>query len=95
MWEITNKYSMEPLLQSDNWKCEGPDIPRQKIPDVYWQNAVIDILNRKAVFHKSHFDQLKFCPYIMSPEISIDLDSLADFEYAEFLMKKNRQITKE
>lgn len=95
MWNVTSESSMEPFIMSNQWKKEGPDIPRQKTFPIYWQNAVIDVLNRKAILHKGSFNQLKFCPYIMSSEASVDLDSLTDFEYAEFLIKSRRNTKKE
>lgn len=88
MWIITGEASMEPFASGEIWSEYGPDIPRQKAPDVYWQNGVVDILNKKAVFWDEAYDALKFCHYIMPQNKSIDLDTEDDLEYAEFIMKK-------
>lgn len=61
---------------------------RQDIPVYYEYNGAIYIIN-VASFRKTHsLVFAKRIKYLMDERSSVDIDSMVDFEYAEFLMQK-------
>jgi len=55
-----------------------PFTPRQKLPSIYLSNGAIYILKTKKFLKERTFWLGKTVPFVMSPEESIDLDSLKD-----------------
>ena len=62
---------------------------RQEIEKAYMPNGAIFILKYSLLKEKYSYYSDKTYPYIMPLERSIDIDSKLDFEFAEYLMKKN------
>jgi len=62
---------------------------RQKIEKAYMPNGAIFIFKFSLLKEKYSYYSNKTYPYIMPIERSIDIDSKLDFEFAEYLMKKN------
>jgi len=61
---------------------------RQELPDYYEYNGAIYLLNMKSFKEKpvSEFSRIK--KYVMSAEVSVDIDNELDFKLAEFILKK-------
>ena len=64
------------------------DLPRQKLPVYYRINGALYI--RKIAYLQDDIEILdsKEFAYIMDRSRSVDIDTLEDFEYAEYLMKR-------
>ncbi|MEI7676507.1 MAG: acylneuraminate cytidylyltransferase family protein [Bacteroidales bacterium] len=62
---------------------------RQDCPKVYEYNGAIYVMNVKSLREKPLSAFTKNKKYEMSRELSIDLDTPLDWEFAEFLSKKN------
>ena len=62
---------------------------RQDCPKVYEYNGAIYVMNVKSLREKSLSEFVKIRKYEMSRELSIDLDTPLDWEFAEFLSKHN------
>ena len=62
---------------------------RQDIEKAYMPNGAIFIFKYLLIKEKYSYYSDKTYPYIMPLERSIDIDSKLDFEFAEYLMKKN------
>ena len=62
---------------------------RQEIEKAYMPNGAIFIFKYSLLEEKYSYYSDKTYPYIMPLERSIDIDSKLDFEFAEYLMKKN------
>jgi len=62
---------------------------RQNIEKAYMPNGAIFIFKYSLIKEKYSYYSNKTYPYIMPLERSIDIDSKLDFEFAEYLMKKN------
>jgi len=61
---------------------------RQEIQETYFPNGAIYVFDKNYIF--STKDYSKDCyAYIMDRKYSIDIDTMDDFLYAEFLMKRN------
>ncbi|MGB8192550.1 MAG: acylneuraminate cytidylyltransferase family protein [Chitinophagaceae bacterium] len=67
-------------------KGSGGFLRRQDVPPVYEYNGSIYVINVKSLLtHVSFAGFSKVVKYAMEPEYSIDLDTPADWNYAEFL----------
>lgn len=62
---------------------------RQEIEKAYMPNGAIFVFKFSLLKEKYSYYSDKTYPYIMPLERSIDIDSKLDFEFAEYLMKKN------
>jgi CMP-N,N'-diacetyllegionaminic acid synthase len=62
---------------------------RQEFEKTFIANGAIYVFQTEALRLKRKFFTNKTYPYIMPRERSIDIDDLLDFEWAEFLFKKN------
>jgi len=64
---------------------------RQEIEKSYMPNGAIFVFKFSLLKKKYSYYSDKTYPYIMPLERSIDIDSKLDFEFAEYLMKKNER----
>lgn len=62
---------------------------RQEIEKAYMPNGAIFVFKYSLIKEKYSYYSDKTYPYVMPLERSIDIDSKLDFEFAEYLMKKN------
>ncbi len=65
------------------------DLPRQMLPTYYRLNGAIFIRSIKYSDGKVILNDKPEFAYVMSKRAGIDIDTIEDFEYAEYLMKKN------
>lgn len=73
-------------------KLENPVLRRQDAPKSFDMNASIYIWKRDAIINKNSIFLEKTGLYVMPEERSIDIDSEIDFEFVEFLIKKNKSL---
>ena len=67
-------------------KGEGSYTRRQDAPKVYEYNGSLYIINIASMHNKKSFAAFdKKIKYVMAEEYSIDIDTMADWKYAEFL----------
>lgn len=67
MWRIVNGY-LEPLLKIERWPdCQS--LPRQMLPEVYWQNGYVDVLRPRAVLEMNSMWGRKALPFIIQEPI--------------------------
>ncbi len=91
MWRIKKGVFLEPYLQTAFRLKYGPDVPRQKLEPIYWQNAVIDITRPKFILKENRIFGDKLVTMIMSLEDSVDLDSILDFKIATQIMRERKK----
>ncbi len=60
---------------------------RQEIRTTYYPNGAIYVFNKEYIFNNDDYS-VDCYPYIMDRMFSIDIDTIDDFRYAEFLMKQ-------
>lgn len=60
---------------------------RQEIKKTYYPNGAIYIFNREYLFNTSDFTTDCYA-YVMDREFSVDIDTIDDFQYVEFLLDK-------
>lgn len=64
------------------------DGARQELTKSYRYNGAIYVMSIKALKERSYAQFSKISKYIMSERDSLDLDTLLDWEFAEFLMNR-------
>lgn len=65
---------------------------RQELDKAYLPNGAVFVFKYILLKERYSYYSDKTYPYIMPKERSIDIDSLIDFEFAEFLMRKRNNL---
>ena len=81
MWRLNDEY-IEPLLTHPTY-AEPYNMPRQKLPPVYWQNAYMDIMRWDTVMEKNSMTGDRILGLVMSADEDVDIDSQQDMDRAE------------
>ena len=76
MWLCKEDGIMEPLIKEIP---ECYNMPRQQLPQVYYQNACIDVIRTNVILEKKSMSGSKIAGYIM--EENYDIDTEAELEY--------------
>ena len=92
MWFIKNN-NLSPIINSKKIK-EAFNLPRQLLPNTYWQTAEIDITKTSTILKKKSMTGKKILPFVLNNKISIDIDSHKDFKHAAKILKTNKKFIK-
>ena len=84
MWNIKDK-TLYPLLKSNKMK-EPYNMPRQQLPEVWWQTGTIDITRAKNIFSGTMTGKI-IKPYIIDAEHAVDIDQIESLDEAERIIK--------
>ncbi len=74
MWRIVDG-RLEPLLQIAG-RAEAHSLPRQELPEVYWQNGYVDIVRPHAVLSLGMMAGHRIVPFIVR-------DPVPELDYAD------------
>lgn len=85
MWQIGPDGLMRPLMQSENQ--EPYNMPRQLLPEVYWQTGYVDAAWSDTIMNKGSMTGGAILPLVIPPEDWIDIDSPDDWRRAERLLE--------
>ena len=85
MWQIDSHGFMRPLMKTDY--PEPYNMPRQALPDVYWQTGYVDATWRKTILEKDSMTGEVILPLIIGAEEWVDIDSTDDWRRAERLLE--------
>lgn len=66
----------------------GGYLPRQQFPAVYAVNGAIYLVETGVIRDLQTFIPPRTLPLVMTAERSVDIDTVADLEYAEYLLQK-------
>jgi len=88
-WHIQTNGTLRPVLQIDGLP-EAYNIPRQKLPETYWQTGHIDVIRRKTILEKQSMSGDTIFPVVIKPEFAIDIDTPLDWKRAERLVKEGK-----
>lgn len=89
MWQLGSGGYLESFLPQSFTKMDEPhNMPRQALPKVYIHTGAMDVMRLKTIRNFKSTSGKKLAYFFMKPEDSVNIDSLSDFEFAEFLMKK-------
>lgn len=88
MWRIDSKGFMQPLLDAGyTGSAEPYNMPRQALPDVYWQTGYVDAVWADTILDKNSMTGQFILPLIIDPSEWIDIDSPDDWRRAERLLE--------
>ena len=85
MWRINKDGLMRPLMEIDF--PEPYNMPRQSLPDVYWQTGYVDATWADTITGKYSMTGDRILPLIIDPSEWIDIDSPDDWRRAERLLE--------
>jgi len=89
MWRIQTDGTMQPLISTD--VVEAYNLPRQMLPEVYWQTGYVDAAWTQTILQKKSMTGNRILPLIIDQKEWIDIDSPEDWQRAE-LMLENGEI---
>lgn len=81
---------MQPIMETEY--TEPYNLPRQALPEVYWQTGYVDAAWTRTVTIKNSMTGDRIMPLIINPDEWIDIDSPDDWQRAERLIE-NGDIT--
>lgn len=87
MWKIEGEY-MKPLIS--NGFREPFNMPRQKLPAVYWQTGHLDVIRYRTIANKHSLTGDFIMPIFVDPIYSIDIDTELDWEQAEWILSNTQ-----
>ena len=79
---LPENHSMKDFISAKN------DVRRQDLPVYYRQNGAIYVVNVQLILNYGNLYGEDSYAYIMDQKRSVDIDTVDDFEYAEFLLEK-------
>jgi CMP-N-acetylneuraminic acid synthetase len=85
MWRIGNDGYMHPILTTE--LPEAYNLPRQVLPDVYWQTGYVDAAWTDTIISKNSMTGDNILPLVIGAEDWIDIDSPDDWRRAERLLE--------
>ena len=85
MWRVTEEGFMRPILEVPG--CEAYNMPRQELPQVYWQTGYVDAAWADTILNKNSMTGDYILPLVISPSEWIDIDSADDWRRAERLLE--------
>jgi len=84
MWRIAPDGFMFPLMQTEH--PEPYNLPRQELPEVYWQTGYVDAAWADTILGKNSMTGERILPLVIEPSEWIDIDSPDDWQRAERLL---------
>jgi YrbI family 3-deoxy-D-manno-octulosonate 8-phosphate phosphatase len=88
MWRVDEQGRMTPLLTLTGVP-EPFNAPRQFLPQTYWQTGHIDAIRLQTILGKSTLSGDVIYPLLMDPRYAIDIDTLRDWQRAEWLISQS------
>jgi CMP-N-acetylneuraminic acid synthetase len=85
MWQVGEDGFMLPLLGSEF--REAYNMPRQALPEVFWQTGYVDAAWSRTILEKGSMTGERILPLIIGAEEWIDIDSPEDWRRAERLLE--------
>ncbi|MDD3818287.1 MAG: acylneuraminate cytidylyltransferase family protein [Actinomycetota bacterium] len=86
MWLQKGEY-IEPLLKIPGID-EPYNMPRQKLPQVFWQTGYIDIIRIKTLTELKSMTGKRILPYFIDSNIVVDIDNEYDLKRAEEIIRR-------
>lgn len=85
MWRIYRDGFMQPLISAD--MPEAYNLPRQVLPEVYWQTGYVDAAWAATIMEKDSMTGKSILPLVIGADEWIDIDSPDDWSRAERLFE--------
>jgi YrbI family 3-deoxy-D-manno-octulosonate 8-phosphate phosphatase len=87
MWRVNEQGRLTPLLTLPGL-AEPFNAPRQNLPQTYWQTGHIDAIRLSTILGKGSLSGDVIQPLFIDPRYAIDIDSLRDWQHAEWLISQ-------
>jgi len=87
MWRIDADGYMRPILETSFY--EPYNMPRQLLPDVYWQTGYVDAAWADTILNKKSMTGERILPLVIDSSEWIDIDSPDDWRRAERLLESS------
>jgi len=87
MWRIGADGFMHPIGIEFGVLGEPYNLPRQTLPEVYWQTGYVDAARAETILHKNSMTGERILPLVIDPAEWIDIDSPDDWRRAERLLE--------
>jgi CMP-N,N'-diacetyllegionaminic acid synthase len=91
MWEISKDKRLIPILKIDNVK-EPYNMPRQKLPQVWAQNGVLEVIRKTTITIKKSMTGDNIIPLVINNDFYVDIDNKTSFDLAEELIKNTNCV---
>ncbi len=88
MWQVNMQGQMTPLISLPEHP-EPFNAPRQSLPQTYWQTGHIDAIRVRTILEQGSLSGKVIYPLIMDPRYAIDIDTLRDWQRAEWLISQS------
>ena len=85
MWLTEEDGEMKPLMKG--WFEEPYNMPRQQLPETYWQTGHIDVINIKTIKVKRSLTGERIRPVFIDRTFCIDIDNMDHFQAAEKMLR--------
>lgn len=85
MWRIDSEGIMHPLIETEY--PEAYNMPRQALPEVYWQTGYVDAAWSRTFLEKNSMTGERILPLVIDAADWIDIDSADDWRRAERLVE--------
>jgi len=87
MWRAGADGFLQPLLSHEF--TEPYNMPRQHLPQVYWQTGHIDAIRYETIAVKKSLTGERVLPLVIERGYCVDIDAEPDWAYAESLLRKS------
>ncbi|HQV33907.1 MAG TPA: acylneuraminate cytidylyltransferase family protein [Calditrichia bacterium] len=79
------------MRQLMDFRCPEPfNLPRQALPESYWQTGHIDVIRRQTIVYKHSLSGEKVLPLHIDARYGIDIDTEVHWAFAEWLIENNQ-----
>lgn len=89
MWTLSGDY-LAPLLVFPSHE-EAYNLPRQQLPQVFWQDGYVDIVRPRVILEEGLMHGRKIIPFF-TPEGHIEIDRQEDFDAAEAALRSGAHL---
>jgi CMP-N-acetylneuraminic acid synthetase len=93
MWQFGPDGFMQPLIKG--MAPEAYNLPRQMLPEVYWQTGYVDAARVDTIMGKGSMTGRRILPLVIDPSEWIDIDSPTDWRRAERLLESGELTLEE
>jgi N-acylneuraminate cytidylyltransferase len=90
MWTIAPDSFMQPLIEIN--LAEAYNLPRQALPEVYWQTGYVDAAWTDTIRAKRSMTGKNILPLVIGQDEWIDIDSPDDWRRAERLLESGEIV---
>lgn len=86
MWRDGAEGCLRPLMEGEF--DEPYNMPRQKLPNTYWQTGHVDVIRTTTITHKHSLTGRRVRPILIDVNFCVDIDTMVDFDLAEEAIRK-------